>query len=48
MDNITILDTSVSTDNLGDEIIMQAVQNVVLDVFPNAYAYRVASHEYMS
>lgn len=48
MDRITILDTSIGTDNLGDEIIMQAVQDVIREVLPNAYAYRVATHEYMS
>lgn len=48
MDKVTILDTSVATDNLGDEIIMQAIHDAVREVLPNAYLYRVATHEYMS
>ena len=48
MDNITILDTSIATDNLGDEIIMDAVNDAVSRLLPDAYVYRIASHEYMS
>lgn len=46
--NITLLDTSAATDNLGDEIIIDAVEEVISEVLPNAYVYRVATHEYMS
>lgn len=46
--NVTLFDTSVATDNLGDEIIMDAVEQVVSEVLPNAYVFRVATHEYMS
>jgi len=46
--NVTLLDTSIATDNLGDEIIMDAVQQVVSEVLPRANVYRVATHEYMS
>lgn len=46
--NITLLDTSIATDNLGDEIIMDAVQQVISEVLPRASVYRVATHEYMS
>jgi polysaccharide pyruvyl transferase WcaK-like protein len=48
MDTITIVDTSICTDNLGDEIIMEAVNNVVHELFPNAYIFRVPSHEALS
>ena len=48
MDKITILDTSIASDNLGDEIIMEAINEAVFQMLPNAYVYRVASHEYMS
>ena len=44
---ITLLDTSVATDNLGDGIIMDAVNDVVREVFPNCYTNRVATHDYM-
>ena len=46
--NITLFDTSVATDNLGDEIIIDAIEAVISEVLPNAYVFRVATHEYMS
>ena len=46
--NVTLFDTSVATDNLGDEIIIDAVEAVIAEVLPNAYVFRVATHEYMS
>jgi polysaccharide pyruvyl transferase WcaK-like protein len=42
---ITLFDTSVSTDNLGDEIIIDAVDDVIREVFPDAYVFRVPSHD---
>ena len=39
---------SCSTDNLGDEIIMQACLQEMRKVFPEAYIFRVATHEYMT
>ena len=33
MDTIVIVDTSICTDNLGDEIIMDAVNEVVWELF---------------
>jgi polysaccharide pyruvyl transferase WcaK-like protein len=48
MDTIAIVDTSICTDNLGDEIIMDAVNDVVWELFPNAYVFRVPSHEALS
>jgi polysaccharide pyruvyl transferase WcaK-like protein len=44
---VTVLDTSLSTDNLGDEIIMDAVYDVLAEVLPNAYLFKVATHDYM-
>jgi hypothetical protein len=48
MDRITIFDTSIASDNLGDEIIMQTVDQVIMSNLPRAYPYQVATHEYMS
>jgi polysaccharide pyruvyl transferase WcaK-like protein len=48
MDTISIVDTSICTDNLGDEIIMDAVNRTVWSLFPNAYIFRVPSHEALS
>lgn len=45
---ITLLDTSVSSTNVGDEIIMEAVNNQLRQVLSNDYVNRVASHETMS
>ena len=44
---VTVLDTSVSSNNLGDEIIMDAVNDVIREVLPDAYQYRVATHDYL-
>jgi polysaccharide pyruvyl transferase WcaK-like protein len=48
METITIVDTSISTDNVGDEIIMDAVNEIVTELFPNAYIFRVPSHDALS
>ena len=48
MKTITLIDTSISTDNLGDEIIMDAVNEVIDELFPSAYVYRVPSHDRLS
>jgi polysaccharide pyruvyl transferase WcaK-like protein len=45
---ITMLDTSVATDNLGDEVILDCITMIVRSLFPDAYVYRVATHEYMT
>ncbi|WP_442680064.1 polysaccharide pyruvyl transferase family protein [Sphingomonas sp. ASY06-1R] len=44
---IALLDTSVSSDNLGDEIIMDAVRYELLDALPDAYFTTVATHDYL-
>jgi polysaccharide pyruvyl transferase WcaK-like protein len=48
MMNIALLDTSAVTDNLGDEIIVDAVRDILESIVPNAYVYRLATHEYMT
>lgn len=45
---IALLDTSVSSTNVGDEIIMEAVRNQLRPALANDYVSRVASHETMS
>jgi polysaccharide pyruvyl transferase WcaK-like protein len=45
---VTVIDTSFGTWNLGDEIIMQAVNDVVHELFPNARVFRLPSHEALS
>lgn len=45
---ITLLDTSISSTNVGDEIIMEAVRNQLAPVLARDYVNRVASHETMS
>lgn len=46
--HLTLLDTSIATTNVGDEIIMDAVNRSLDPIFRNAMIYRVASHEKMS
>lgn len=48
MRTVTLLDTSVASDNLGDQIIVQAVQDIIQELLPDAYVYTVATHEYMT
>lgn len=45
---ITLLDTSISSTNVGDEIIMEAVGNQLKPILAGDYVNRVASHEKMS
>jgi polysaccharide pyruvyl transferase WcaK-like protein len=45
---ITVIDTSFGTWNLGDEIIMQAVNDVIHEIFPDARVFRLPSHEALS
>ena len=42
---ITTIDTSIATHNVGDEIIMRAVDDAVFTTFPPARNCRVPSHE---
>jgi polysaccharide pyruvyl transferase WcaK-like protein len=45
---ITVIDTSFGSWNLGDEIIMQAVNDVIHEIFPDARVFRLPSHEALS
>ena len=45
---ITLLDTSISSTNVGDEIIMQAVRAQLREPLNHAHMFNVASHETMS
>jgi polysaccharide pyruvyl transferase WcaK-like protein len=42
-----LLDTAISSDNLGDEIIMESVRNELREIFPDVYFYTVATHDHM-
>jgi hypothetical protein len=43
---VALLDTSVSSDNLGDEIIMDAVRHELLQAMPDTYLTTIATHDY--
>lgn len=43
--NISVFDTSIATQNIGDEIIMDAVYNELYDVFRDDMFLRIPSHE---
>lgn len=45
---IALLDTAAGSNNLGDEIIMDAVRPHIADLFPGAMVLTIASHEPMS
>ncbi len=48
METITIVDTSISTDNTGDEIIMESVNEIISEIFSDSYIFRVSSHDALS
>jgi hypothetical protein len=48
MMRLAVFDRSLATDNLGDEVIYQSVEAVLLDLFPVAFIHRIASHEALS
>lgn len=45
---ITIIDTSFGTWNLGDEIIMEAVNKTLYEMFPDTRVFRIPCHEALS
>ena len=47
MNSATVLDTSICSDNAGDEIIMDAVYDVLAEVIPNVYLFKVLTHDFM-
>jgi polysaccharide pyruvyl transferase WcaK-like protein len=48
MKKISILDTSVCTKNLGDQIIMDAVQQELREVFKSDFFFNMPTHDYLS
>lgn len=44
MDNVLLLDTSVGSDNKGDDIIMKCVRHHLLDITKNKYVYTLPTH----
>ncbi|MFP7299294.1 polysaccharide pyruvyl transferase family protein [Neobacillus niacini] len=48
MKNIALFDTSIGSDNLGDQIIMEAVEGIILDLFPNDYLIKFPTHDVIS
>lgn len=42
---VALLDTSIATDNLGDEIIMDAVRLELASILPDAYLITVPTHD---
>lgn len=42
---IALYDTSTGSPNLGDQIIMEAVNREVENLFPYAYVYRIPTHD---
>ncbi len=45
---IAVLDPSLATDNLGDEVIYEAVERELFRLFPGSFLHRIATHEAMS
>lgn len=48
MNRITVFDTSVCTENVGDEIIMDCVKVQLREIFPQTMFLRVPTHEKIS
>ena len=47
LQRVTVLDTSAASNNLGDKVIMEAVNAELAPVFPGAAMFAVTSHEWM-
>lgn len=47
MRTVTVLDTATASTNLGDQIIMDAARHQLDALFPDAFMYSVASHDFM-
>lgn len=45
--HIHLLDTSIATDNIGDEIIVKAIKEILTEKFPTAYFTNSSSHDGM-
>lgn len=48
MKKISILDTSVCTKNLGDQIIMDSVQEELREIFKSDFFFNMPTHDYLS
>jgi polysaccharide pyruvyl transferase WcaK-like protein len=46
MRKIALLDPSTTSANLGDEIIMQAAHNILLELFPHAFYVKLPTQEF--
>lgn len=45
---ISVFDTSFSTDNIGDQIMMESVDAILYELFPDYYHFHTATHECIS
>jgi len=48
LNNIVIFDTALSSDNTGDEVIMEATDGILSDVFPDRRFTHIATHARMT
>lgn len=48
MDKITIFDTAMVSENMGDEIIMEYCKPIIQDIFPNAFIISLPTHNKLS
>ncbi len=48
MKTISVLDTSICSSNLGDQIIMDAITNVIEEIFSNALTIHIQTHDVIS
>jgi hypothetical protein len=46
LNTVTVLDTAVSSTNLGDAIIMESVRHELTDILADSVTFTVASHEW--
>lgn len=48
MNNISIYDTFTSSRNLGDQIIMDSVREIIYGLLPDSQAFHIPTHNYLS
>ena len=48
MKKITVIDTSICTKNMGDQIIMKSVMAELGNLFPGAFFMHIPSHDYIA
>lgn len=44
MNKIALFDTATGSNNIGDEIIMEAVRKIILEIFPETFVVSVPTH----